>query len=67
LLKQIRLLQFGYRLATTALMQAVDGGTGETIPAAPIANEGTDKCRIRAVMSNDKLEMFATPCSIQPT
>ncbi len=38
-------------------MQTGDGGTGEAIPAAPVANDGTEKPRIRAVMSNDKLEM----------
>ncbi len=38
-------------------METCCGGTGEANPAAPIANEGTKKSRIRAAMSLDKLEM----------
>ena len=48
-----RLCQIGYRFCKTASMQAA----GEAIPAAPVANESTEKPCIRAVMSPEKLEM----------
>ena len=45
-------------------METCCGGTGEANYAAPVANEGTEKPRIRAVMSPDKLEMVCNTMMI---